>query len=282
MGYKGKQYGFKELCAELSIPLEEFVYYANNVAKHVYKKSIVKNGKHRKVYAPTDRLKTIQFRLKVLLLENYVYPSYVFGLKGDTVRDHAAKHKGVRQLVKMDLRDFFPTISHSKVYEMWVDEFGFSHELSRLLTKIITHKGNLQQGFPTSSHAAAIISKPLTQEIHRHCRKHGLVFTQYVDDLNFSGQKIDLRQAFKLVVETAHQTNFSVKRKKTRVYNNLVGREITGVSLFNIRIRAPRKVRQSAVRALKAYAKFPKEKTYRRLQGYHGRLRNHNKKEVKK
>ncbi len=258
------------LCKELDISVGDFCYFANNVDRHVKKRQLIKkDGKPREILAPAKPLKAIQRAIKDKILQSYTYPAYVYGLGGDTLLDHALVHRGEKQLVKMDLRDFFPSIDHNKVYRMWLVKFDFTPELARLLTKLVTHEGRLQQGFPTSSHLAAIISEPFTKRMADYCTNSKLKFSQYVDDLNFSGDTINHKELFKLSITAAREEGFSVKRKKTKVYAPLVGKEITGVSLFDQRTRPTREVRKRAVTALKSLAGNPlDEHSLKVVNGY--------------
>ena len=270
-----------EVCSVLGWPVAEFCYFANNVDKHVRLKVVrKKSGGPRITYAPRSRLKEIQRSIKTKFLDQYKYPEYIHGLSGDSLRDHASYHKGDKILLKLDLTDFFPNIEHRRVYKMWREEFGLPHDVSRLMTKIITYKGRLQQGFPTSSHAAAIIALPLTTQINEYCEANSIVFSQYVDDLNFSGTSINFKEIFKIIVSSAERTGFSIKRKKTKVTNPFNGKKITGVSVYGHRIRAAREIRKKAAYALQKYALDPDDKTKKQvLGGYLAYIKHINKKD---
>lgn len=269
-GIGAKFTSLEHLCAELSLKPAQLIGCGHKVDHHVrYKHEPKAGGGTREICAPSESLKAIQRQIKDVLLKPYEYPGYVFGLGGDTLRQHAEVHRGDNKLVKVDIRNFFPSIHHTKVYEMWHDLHGFKPELARLLTRLTTHKGCLQQGFPTSSHIAAIVAQPATTQLAEYSASNGLNFSQYVDDLNFSGQAVDYRGMFKLVVEAIRSNGFTVKPSKTTVYNVKTGKTITGVSLMGNRTRAPRKTRRKAVDALKAYAANP-ESNYNanRAAGY--------------
>lgn len=271
MQYKGKKFiDVESLCKALGIPVARFCYFANNVPRHVRSRKIAKrDGKTRDILAPAKSLKIIQRKIKSELLQKYAYPDYVYGLGGNTLVDHANVHAGDKQLIKIDLRDFFPSIEHHRVYNMWASVFGFPPQLARLLTKLVTHEGRLQQGFPTSSHIAAIISQPFTFKLMEHCELNGLNFSQYVDDLNFSGNNIVYKDIFRLAVTSARDSGFSIKRKKTTVYSVPVGKVITGVSIFKGRTRATHKVRKKAIDAFKAFADQPKNRhLFKVVSGY--------------
>lgn len=109
MQYRGKQFStVEELCKALNVPVARFYYFANNLDRHVKRRSLVKkDGKSREVVAPAKDLKIIQRKIKSEILQKYAYPDYVYGLGDNTLVDHARIHAGDKQLVKIDLCDFF-------------------------------------------------------------------------------------------------------------------------------------------------------------------------------
>ncbi len=265
---------------------KELGYLSLNMDKNVRTHTIAKPNapkELREITAPSKKLKQIQRNIKDYILADYTYASYVYGLGGNTLKDHALVHRGKTTLVQVDIKQFYPSISNKLVYKMWVKSFGFSPEVSRMLTKLTTMHGGLKQGFPTSSHIAAIVAEGLTQEINLYCATNGLKFTQYVDDLNVSGHNIDYRMIFKVIVPMGRKYNLSIKKNKTRVNHEQTGKEITGVSLLNQRTRATKAVRSKAIRALKGLADSPQdEHMKRRVAGYTGFLRHLKKSDGKK
>lgn len=257
---------------------QELAYLSLNMDKNVRIHNIVKPnapGELREITAPSKKLKQIQRNIKDYILTDYTYASYVYGLGGNTLKDHASVHKGRTTLVQVDIKQFYPSISNRLVYKMWVESFGFSPEISRVLTKLTTMHGGLKQGFPTSSHIAAIVAEGLTEEINLYCETNKLKFTQYVDDLNISGHNIDYRMIFKVIVPMGRKYNLSIKKNKTRVNHEQTGKKITGVSLLNQRTRATKEVRRKAIRALKNLADAPQDDHMKRIvAGYTGFLKH--------
>lgn len=279
MKYIGKSINdLQTLSSILGSKPAELGYLSLNMEKNVRTYSVPK--KHaltetRTITAPNEKLKRIQRKIKDQFLDNYMYEPYVYGLGGNTLKDHASVHKGAKVLVQIDIRDFYPSISHNLVFKMWVEKFGFPADIARVLTKLTTMKGGLMQGFPTSSHVATIVAEDFTLALDNHCKSNSLSFSQYVDDFNISGDGIDYRSIFKLVVATGRKYGLSIKRKKTRVNSKLVGKKITGVALTNQRTRATRDVRQRAIRALKDLATRPENEYFqKRVDGYGGFLKH--------
>lgn len=267
-----------DLCEALGETHGSLEYFSRNVAKHVsVGTKPKKNGKAREYLAPSKELKLIQRRIKEQFFDGYSYPDYCYGLGVKTLREHAHVHAGRREMAQLDLRDFFPSISHTRVYEMWIREFGLPADIARLLTKLTTLKGRLPQGFPTSSHIAAIVARQFTDEIERYCRDQGVTFTLYVDDINFSATSLNKRDVFKTVISLAHKSGFSIKKAKTSVRSREVGKEVTGVSIVNNRIRPTREIRKRAILALKDLASNPADlRARRRVMGYWRYIRHLN------
>ncbi|HVS58518.1 MAG TPA: reverse transcriptase family protein [Candidatus Saccharimonadales bacterium] len=272
------------LCKELEINPADFQGCALNREHHVkYRPEEKPDGSLRDIYAPSEKLKEIQRKIKDIILATFDYPEYVYGLGGNTLRHHAEVHNTDGHLVKVDIRNFFPSIHHSKVYKMWVELFGFNPQIASFLTKLTTHRGCLQQGFPTSSHIAAIVSIPITKELQAYSHANQINFSQYVDDLNFSGETIIYKDMFKLVVSAVRRHGFSIKPRKTKVYNKKTAKLITGVSVTGGRMRAPRQVRKRAIDALKAYSANPQDlQNQKRVHGYAGFLEHLNHKDGQK
>lgn len=279
-GYTGKPViSLDDLSIVLSVPKDELVYFANNISNHVRQwEKLKKSGKPRTIVAPSKRLTVILQRIKVVFFDDYNYPGYVYGLGKRTLRDHARVHVGNRELIQADLTNFFPSIGHVAVHNMWLEHFSVSTEVARILTQLTTFKGRLQQGFATSSHIASIVALPLTKGLYSHCQANGVTFSQYVDDLNFSGKAIDKRLLFRELITLTRASALAVNKKKTVFRNVDIGKTITGVSVYGQRLRAPKLVRQRAINALNALAKSPKDdKLRKQVSGYQGYLKHLNK-----
>lgn len=288
MSYAGKKFlDLDELCSKLGVKPAELMYQAQNIEKNIQVKKIPKmSGGERMITSPNNKLKKLQRNVKNLFFSNYSYADYIYGLGGNTLKDHAKVHTGSRTLVKVDLRDFYPSITNRQVYKMWVNDFGIDSKTARLLTKLTTLNGYLQQGFPTSSHIAAVIAQPMGKDLLAYCDSNGLKFSQYVDDLNFSGKEVTYKHMFTLIMRCAHQAGFSVKRKKTTVYGAKTGKIITGVSLVDNRIRAPKRIRKKVVDSIKRLSLDPGDDSSRKTAiGYRrfiGHLNKHDGKHYQK
>jgi RNA-directed DNA polymerase len=149
---------------------------------------IGKNGipKSRTLNPSHNRLKVIQKRIQKNILANLHLPDYAYGaVKSRDNVDNANTHKGKKFKFTTDLRNYFPSISHKRVFEMF-RSYNFSPTVSRLLTQLTTYKGRLPQGSPTSSTIANLVFVKTGRNLDRFARKHNITFTSFIDDLTFS------------------------------------------------------------------------------------------------
>ena len=282
MKYKKRNISSLEDISELlGVSVSNLIYLSNNMIKNTKETKISKKGslvKKRTITAPSRNLKIVQRKIKETILDTHKYKSYIFGLGGNTLKQHAKIHEGDKKMVQVDLKDFYPSIKHDLVYVMWLEKFKFNPDASRILTKLTTMGGGLKQGFPTSSHIAAIVAEDFTSGINDYCNNNKLKFSQYVDDLNISGDNIDYRMIFKTIIPLGRKFGLTIKRAKTKVNARLDGKIITGVSLFKQQTRATKTVRHKAIEALKDLASSPKDDYFKkRVAGYLGFLNHLNK-----
>src|SRR5688572_7900208 len=105
MKYTGKSISdLRALSSILGSKPDELGYFSLNMDKNVRTRNTPKKnapGETREITAPNDRLKYIQRKIKTQLLAKYTYPKYVYGLGGNTLKDHASVHKGAKVLVQM-------------------------------------------------------------------------------------------------------------------------------------------------------------------------------------
>lgn len=261
----------------IGVSVGSLTYFANNMNLHVkeHREKKTSGSGTRLITAPSGALKSVLRSIKDNILLEYQYPAYVFGLGGNTLKDHGMIHAGAVTTVKLDITDFYPSLKNEWVYDMWRREFDFNDETARILTKLTTLHGGLTQGFPTSSHIAAIVAEDFTQSLNTYARDHTLKFSQYVDDLNLSGKHIEARPLFKAAVTLARESGLSIKRRKTKVTSPKDGKVITGAAVYNFQTRATKHVRQRAIQALKALEAEPtSEYNQKRVRGYAGFLKH--------
>ena len=173
-----------------------------------------KSGGFRRICVPNQDLLKVQRYIDRFILGKIKAGPYSYAFeKGQSIVDCAQQHLGCKWLIKIDLRNFFESLSEIQVYRVF-REHGYqsliSFELARICTKESQsaiknqsrwwkngHKagiesyhsdkiGHLPQGAPTSPKLANLIVKSLDTEIACIAETFGLVYTRYADDLTLS------------------------------------------------------------------------------------------------
>jgi len=262
--YKRSQ--LKLLSSDIKSNPETVLFICNNIDKFYREWSEKKpdkvNGGFKKYKDGTEKvrtitpslneLKAIQRRIKDNILEPIKLPKEVQGgVKKRSNVTNAKPHQGNKYQFTTDLQSFYPSITHSRVYDTFLD-LGFSNHYSHWLTKLTTWKYKLPQGTPTSTHIANIVFLETDYRLIQFCNNNNITYTRYVDDLTFSSQqcfKHLLQDLLKIVLDG----NFKISYRKTKYsgYQN-----ITGIDVFNNYVDAPQKVKTKAKFEIKTNSEF--------------------------
>jgi hypothetical protein len=224
------------------------------------------SGKTRTIDNPTRPLKRIQTRVKTRILDRAVLPEYVCGgVKKRSTVTNAAFHLRKPEVVKLDLRSFFPSIDAKRVHKMWKHVFGASDHVASLLTTLSTFENHLPQGSPASSAIANLVALPLSAELHEMCTRNAVAFSIYVDDIILSGECP--RLLLRSVIGSVRAHGFHVKSSKIKVMTGSISQNVTGV-VVNRRPSVSRARRSQLGAELLAARGRPVEITeLRRLRG---------------
>jgi RNA-directed DNA polymerase len=110
--------------------------------------------------------------------------AYVVGL---SIKDNARFHRRQEQVLRVDVKEFFPSIKGRNVFHIFRN-LGYSAEVSAMLTGLTTLKNSLPQGAPTSPTLSNIFMTRCDARIAGYCLARKIRYTRYSDDLTFSGE----------------------------------------------------------------------------------------------
>ena len=221
--------------------LHSIVYGAD---KH-YRNFLIrkKSGGVRELSAPHYTLKYVQTWIyeNILSKVKVNYCAHGFCPKKSIVTN-ARVHVSNKYLLKLDLKDFFPSITQNQVINVF-RSLGYSNHVAFYLGSICCVDGHLPQGAPTSPALSNIIAHHLDNRLLGVAKKMGYKYTRYADDLAFSGDLI--KPVFvQYVVRIISECHFIVNASKVKLYKGKGAKILTGVSLANGQIRVPREYRR--------------------------------------
>ena len=164
---------------------------------------------------------------------------------GKNIRDNTTAHACQPYLLKLDFKDFFPSIKGSD-FLLYARENESLHleelELERLARILFwcpkrSHQLQLSIGAPSSPHLSNSIMYRFDGEIDKYCMEEGIIYTRYADDMTFSmvdkvmrGMTLDKVQA---VLNDLAFPKLILNNKKTVFGSKAHRRMVTGLILSN-------------------------------------------------
>lgn len=213
----------------------KILYSISNNIKANYKIYKIKknNGKYRKIYAPSPLLKLIQRRILTHILETKTISKYATAYhKNLSLKDNASPHINQKIILKLDIKNFFESISFLEVYNSCFPIEYFPKNVGMLLTYLCTYDDHLTQGSPTSAYISNLVMKEFDEEIGNFCLDNKINYTRYSDDMTFSGDFkpgeviIKVRKMlYKLGLELNNEKIHVVKRSNQQTVTGLVVNE---------------------------------------------------------
>lgn len=203
-----------------------------------------RKGGVRTISAPYPSLMMVQkWIYEKILLPKYNFPPCVTGfVKGRSICDNANPHCGHNNVLKMDLKDFFPSISLNRVINVF-KIMGYHHQMAYYLAKLCCKDGVLPQGAPTSPILSNIIAGRMDRRLNGLCNQFNITYTRYADDLTFSGDKIG-ESFVKIVNRIIEDEGFILNKSKTKILRKNSKKIITGVSISSGRATIPKQLKR--------------------------------------
>src|SRR5260370_36217078 len=229
--------------------------------RHYHYRVLVKrSGNIRLIEAPKPRLKELQRQILSGILEKVPpHPAAQGFLKGRSIKTFVAPHVGQRVVLRMDLRDFFPTFCGARVQTLF-RTVGYPESVADLLGGICTNaaprdawndpgfridpiqlhaaralyaRPHLPQGAPTSPAIANLCSYRVDCRLTGLAKSAGAAYTRYADDIAFSGGEAFERCVERFSTHVAvilHEEGFSVHHRKTRIMRQGVRQHMAGLA----------------------------------------------------
>lgn len=211
------------LAVQTDVPFHVLRRIVGRSFDHAYRFTQIskRSGGKRLICMPHNQLLKVQKWLaRYVLQPQQVHPAsfaYVKGKKAPMM-EAARMHCGCRWLIKLDVQQFFESISERQVYHVF-RSLGYeplvSFELARICTRIGVNQnssryrrrrwrrrrragstkireyynrlvGHLPQGAPTSPALSNLVMRLFDERVAESVAKRGLTYTRYADDIALS------------------------------------------------------------------------------------------------
>ena len=226
----------------------------------------------RVIERPKHRLKAIQRQILHEILDRIPAHDAAHGFTvGRSVATHARQHTGRYAVLRMDLEDFFASISAARVFGIF-RAAGYPESVAHALTGLVTNvvpadvwqaltvpadsrqmgahhrlgrrlaTPHLPQGAPTSPGLANLAAFRLDRRLSGLAGALELSYTRYADDLTFSGSRRLVRAAARLrgtVAGIVREEGFAANDQKTMLATRAGRQRVCGV-VVNERVNVAR------------------------------------------
>ncbi|MYN09966.1 reverse transcriptase family protein [Pseudoduganella aquatica] len=216
-----------------------------------------RSGGVRLIEIPKARLRRIQQKILREILDLVPPHPAAHGFRrGHSCVTHAAQHAGQHAVVRMDLKDFFPSIQLSRVHALF-EKLGYPYKTAGTLARICVNRTplgafrstpdgdslswserqalkspHLPQGSPCSPALANLCAYRLDIRLAALAESLGGAYSRYADDLAFSGGPAFARAADRFHIQVAAialEEGFRVNTRKTRLMRAGARQQVTGV-----------------------------------------------------
>lgn len=229
------------------------------VGHYHYRVLAKKAGSLRLIEAPKRKLKKMQRKILEEILKNVpVHPAVHGFVSGRSIKTFATPHVGRRVVLRMDLKDFFASVSGARI-QAFFRTAGYPEPVADLLGSICTNstprrlwaelgrdadpvlvaearrlyaRNHLPQGAPPSPALANLCTYRVDCRLRGLAEAAGAVYTRYADDLAFSGEDAFEIGVGRFALQAAailQEEGFTVNHRKTRIMRRGVRQHLTGL-----------------------------------------------------
>lgn len=193
------------------------------------------NGTKRTIRPPKPVLREVQRTLLDTLQGCIRYPRWMMGsVPKRSIFEHAKPHVGRKMVATFDVKAFYPSTTPAMVRPV-LERLGLGDAAADAVLRLVTKGGQLPQGGPASGFLANLALEPADRRIDALCRKHGLAFTRYVDDIAISGET-DLRRFKGVIVDAVGSCGYKLDEEKTKFMDRDKQQIVTNI-LVNTKLR---------------------------------------------
>ena len=231
-----------------------------------------KRGGMRNVSSPKTKLRRAQsWLLENILAPLPIHPAATAFCAGANVVENANRHMGKALVVRIDLKDFFPSIGFKRVKRQF-ENFGYNEGISTMLALLATESPRVEltldetkryvavgeralpQGACTSPALTNLLCRRLDARLSGIAQTLGFNYSRYADDLVFSSADAgaDVNKLIGLTRRVVADEKFVVNDEKTAVMRPNMRQVVTGLVVNAQDANSPR-VSRADLRKFRAF-----------------------------
>jgi RNA-directed DNA polymerase len=239
----------ESIAADLDIPVK-LIHEAISVSRSQIKTFNInkRTGGKRQINHPSKKLKTIQYWLIYNVFKNLpVHQAAMAYRENRSIYDNAKYHKDNRFFLKIDLKDFFPSIKFCDllpIVEKWHNaselNWPLNNDAKELIRLCCFFKNDaLAIGYPSSPIISNLVMYDFDVSVAALIseeRYENVLYTRYADDLVFStntkGACAELKNKLYKLIDECSSPKISVNKTKTKLSSSSGGSaSVTGLRI---------------------------------------------------
>jgi len=186
-------------------------------ANHRYKSYLIpkRTGGVRKIDHPSRQLKFLQRWLADNLFSRLPVHEAAYSYKKDLgIKDHAEIHQRSKYILRVDFRNFFPSIRGDDVRRVLMRNrsllpIQISDEDLSLISLLVCKDDKLTIGAPSSPSISNAIMFDFDSQLFSSCKQGRITYSRYADDLYFSTDRSNVLRPLLGRIETYLQSMLS-------------------------------------------------------------------------
>jgi len=236
-------YDVGHLCDALGVSREYLLAAAFAPDKYYRDFYILKhNGKRRLISEPLPLLKFVQRWIHDEILLKQPISRFAKAYRpGVGIKSAARFHQAQELVLRVDLKDFFPSVEKRHVYGVF-RKMGYCKEVASLLARLCYRKG-LPQGAPSSPVLSNLVCRKLDSRVSGYCVAKSIRYTRYADDLIFSGDRGFEASLMCMLSRVIRESGFKINHAKTRCFYPHQQQRVLGL-VVNDKVSVPRRLRR--------------------------------------
>lgn len=258
---------FKDIADNLSLTtsqLQWLVYHRQvSTLDHYSRFEIPKrSGKKRVISSPKPAMKKAQTWIRENILSELRYHDAAMAFRpGKSIVDNARIHGGAKVIIRIDLKDFFPSIGFDQVLRFFEHAGNYNGGVATVLALICTDAPrakvvldgltqwatigarSLPQGAITSPDIANLVAYGLDVRLSAYAENSGWKYTRYADDLVIStnAEDANAKGMVEGITSICESEGFKVNPEKTRVMRSPHRQTVTGIVVNDGNLRLSRR-----------------------------------------
>lgn len=204
-----------------------------------------RNGELRQISQPAREVKLVQRAFSEIILKKLpVHPCATAYIDRKSILHNAQPHAGHGQIVKMDFKNFFPSIRRVDWIHYCQENSIFDSQIDADLSSSLLFQKNKNSGLmrlaigaPSSPILSNILMYNFDYLVSKAVLKDHVTYTRYADDMTFSaprtGHLVNVVRIVKSVCRSLNYPRVEINENKTVYATAKYKRAVTGLILTN-------------------------------------------------